>query len=242
MSLKKHIPNTITSLNLICGVIGIMLTLAMHEPANAFYFMLAAVFCDFCDGYAARMLGAYSDVGKELDSLADMVSFGVLPAAMLFDTYANFRHEPSILWAFPILLAVFSALRLAKFNVDERQHDSFLGLPTPSSALICGALCSMCTEGGMLWIGKSIWFIPVVSAVLSALLVCEMPMFSFKFGNDLEATPLTKMLRYAIISIAVIIAVVVLVLKLPWPAIILGVLLAYILENALFYLLKPKEA
>ncbi|MCR5519700.1 MAG: CDP-diacylglycerol--serine O-phosphatidyltransferase [Bacteroidales bacterium] len=241
MSVKKNIPNAITSLNLVCGVIGIIFTLSQHKPEIAFYFMLAAVAFDFLDGFAARMLGAYSEMGKELDSLADMVSFGVLPSMMMLETYASGGHGLSIIWAAPILIAVFSALRLAKFNVDERQHESFIGLPTPSAALICGSLCALSASEGLGWIGESIWLIPAISLALCYLLVCEMPMFSFKFGKEIEADTVTKMLRYALLSIAAIVAVLVLFFGLPWPAIILGIFLVYILENALFQLLSAKN-
>ena len=212
MALKKHIPNAITSLNLLCGVIGIVLYFKNNDLA--FAAMLAAVAFDFCDGLAARLLGVISPRGKELDSLADVVSFGVLPAIMMAGM-ADYLYQGGPwrwLCAIPLLIAVLSALRLSKFNLDERQHESF----TP------------------------FWVFPAVAAVLCFLLVCELPMFSFKFGKDMKADVATRMLRYAIISISIIIIVLVILLRLPWPAIILGVLLAYILENALYCLFKPK--
>ena len=134
MRIVKHIPNTITCLNLLSGVMGIIVLFG-GRPDQAFFLMLAAAVFDFCDGLAARALGAYSELGKELDSLADMVSFGVLPAMMLF---VGTSHP--YLRFVTLLLVAFSALRLAKFNLDERQHASFLGLPTPASAMICGSL------------------------------------------------------------------------------------------------------
>ncbi|MBQ6015301.1 MAG: CDP-diacylglycerol--serine O-phosphatidyltransferase [Bacteroidales bacterium] len=234
MALKKHIPNAITSLNLLCGVIGIVLYFKNNDLA--FAAMLAAVAFDFCDGLAARLLGVISPRGKELDSLADVVSFGVLPAIMMAGM-ADYLYQGGPwrwLCAIPLLIAVFSALRLSKFNLDERQHESFIGLPTPASALICGALCCIAPESTPFWV------FPAVAAVLCFLLVCELPMFSFKFGKDMKADVATRMLRYAIISISIIIIVLVILLRLPWPAIILGVLLAYILENALYCLFKPK--
>ena len=234
MSLKKHIPNAITSLNLLCGVIGIVLYFKNNDLA--FAAMLAALVFDFCDGLAARMLGVISPRGKELDSLADVVSFGVLPAIMMagMADYLYAGGPWRWLCAIPLLIAVFSALRLSKFNLDERQHESFIGLPTPASALICGSLCCIAPETTPFWV------FPAVAVVLCFLLVCELPMFSFKFGKDIKADVATKMLRYAIISIAAIIIVLVVAFKLPWQAIILGVLLAYILENALYFILKPK--
>lgn len=231
MSVRKHIPNAITSLNLLCGVIGIILTLGGGKLELAFLFMLAAVVFDFCDGLAARLLGAYSEIGKELDSLADIVSFGVLPSVMLYEWYGQsvegFWHN--LAWM-PLLLAVFSALRLAKFNLDERQHESFIGLPTPACALICGSFCTLHLA--------SVWIIPLFVLVFCWLLVCEIPMFSLKFGKDIHADAVTKMKRYAIVSIAAIVVIVVALVGLPWQAIITGVLLAYILENALCALFK----
>lgn len=245
MALKKHIPNAITSLNLLCGVIGII---ALFEPELhgvadfPFLCMLAAVVFDFCDGLAARLLGAYSPIGKELDSLADVVSFGVLPALMMFfnctlyaDGFASY-----LVWI-PLLIAVFSALRLAKFNVDERQHCSFIGLPTPASALICGSLCCLLVFLPGSFDAAIPWIIIGVSLVLCVLLVCEMPMFSLKFGKEIDTAPATRMLRIAILSISAIIIVLVVAFGLPWPAIIMGILLAYILENALFWIFRPKE-
>ncbi len=246
MSFKRHIPNAITSLNLLCGVIGII---ALFEPELhgiaffPFYCMLAAVLFDFCDGLAARLLGAYSPVGKELDSLADVVSFGVLPALMMYFNCTMFADGLAgyFVWI-PLLIAVFSALRLAKFNLDERQHASFIGLPTPASALICGSLCCLLSYLPESFDAAIPWVIIGVSLILCFLLVCGLPMFSFKFGNDIDADPATRMLRISIVSISAIIIVLVVAFKLPWPAIILGILLSYILENALFFLLKPRDS
>jgi CDP-diacylglycerol--serine O-phosphatidyltransferase len=142
----------------------------------------------------------------------------------------------------PLLIAVFSAVRLAKFNLDERQHSSFIGLPTPASALICGSLCCLLDYLPDSFGTAIPWILIGVSLVLCVLLVCELPMFSFKFGKDIEADTATKMLRYALLSISFIIIVLVILFALPWPAIILGIFLVYILENALFRLLAPNKA
>jgi len=253
MSLRKHIPNAITSLNLLCGVIGIICCCVYGRFDLAFYFMLAAVVFDFCDGLAARLLGAYSEIGKELDSLADMVSFGVLPSLMLFCAMSGGDGSTLgiICSCIPLLLAVFSALRLAKFNLDERQHESFLGLPTPAAALICGSLVNilfsldkiqMHSSLGsfglhLCHLGSSLWFLPLVAVLLSALLVSEIPMFSFKFGKDIHADTVTRMKRTAIVSISVIILALVLLLGLPWCSLILLILATYILMNLTFALL-----
>ena len=152
MQIVKHIPNSITSMNLVSGSIGVIFCLS-GDVRTAFVLMIASAVFDFFDGFAARMLGAYSEIGKELDSLADMVSFGLLPALMLHETMVLSGTAGTlsstagtlsgtgnwISWL-PLVLAAFSALRLAKFNLDERQHDSFIGLPTPAAAMICGSL------------------------------------------------------------------------------------------------------
>ena len=139
MTIRKYLPDFLTAMNLVCGLIA--LTYAFGDrPDIAFYLMLAAAVFDFSDGFAARALKAYSDLGKELDSLCDLVSFGVLPAVMLHRQMLSSGNSGWLCWI-PLLLAVFSALRLAKFNVDERQHASFIGLPTPAAAMLCAAFC-----------------------------------------------------------------------------------------------------
>mgnify|MGYP002513918295 CR=1 FL=1 len=104
--------------------------------------MLAAAVCDFCDGLAARLLGAYSNVGKELDSLADMITFGLLPSIMMYKTMEEF-HPGQWYSYIPLIIVVFSALRLAKFNIDERQSENFIGLATPACAMICGSFATI---------------------------------------------------------------------------------------------------
>ena len=135
--MKKHIPNTITSCNLICGCIAIYF--AMQSAYDfAFYFIIGGAVFDFFDGFAARLLGVSSPIGKELDSLADDVTFGVAPSAVLFsllrETLPVALPGSTLLPYLPFaafIMAAFSALRLAKFNLDERQSTSFIGLPTP---------------------------------------------------------------------------------------------------------------
>lgn len=181
--LISYIPNTITLLNLLCGC---MATYAAFEGllTHAFWLIMAAAVFDFLDGFAARMLKAYSALGKELDSLADMVSFGFAPAAILFSmvqSYAPASNHSYAMIAF--VVALFSALRLAKFNIDERQTDSFIGMPTPSCAMFFASL-----PYGIERLGEAVPSPEVMVVVLlglgvvfSALLVSEIPMFSFKF-------------------------------------------------------------
>jgi len=201
--------------------------------------MLAAGVFDFCDGLAARALGVSSPVGRELDSLSDVVSFGVLPSVMLFMT----MPEGVFRWL-PLLLAAFSALRLAKFNVDERQHSSFLGLPTPSSAILCGSVAAYAFFRPASWLGRlcvTPWFLPALAAVLCALLVCEIPFFAFKSGSGHSEQPLPSLpglKRTAFFCIAAMAVIVTAVLGWHWTAIPLLVFSAYILENLIFALFR----
>ena len=136
--MKKHIPNALTSANLLCGMIGIVYVLGGEINFGAYFIFLAALF-DFLDGFVARMLKVSSDIGKQLDSLADLVTFGVLPSFILF----KMVESNTEIWILPFLVlivAVFSAVRLAKFNIDERQSDRFIGVPTPANALLISTL------------------------------------------------------------------------------------------------------
>ena len=145
MSIRKHIPDTITSMNLLCGVMGVIFTLK-GRPDTGFLLMIGGAVFDFFDGLAARLLKASSGIGKELDSLADMVTFGVLPSLMLFGAGGA---DNVILKHIPLLLAVFSALRLAKFNLtNDSTRDSWdfpLRLP-PCFAGLWPAMSMMCPE------------------------------------------------------------------------------------------------
>ena len=239
MSIVKHIPNTITSLNLLSGVTGVIVGLS-GNPAAGFVCMLAAAVFDFCDGLAARLLHAYSPIGKELDSLADVVSFGVLPATLLWAVMA--KGTPLYLHVIPLLLAAFSALRLAKFNLDERQESDFLGLPTPASALIAGSLAHfISTSPGNAFAQfaeASYWFIPLLAAVLCALVVSEIPMFGMKIkkGAKLFDAKRVVFLVFAAVSIAFTIA-----FSLKWSLAVLMIFGFYVLENIAIALLCNKR-
>ena len=231
MSIRKHIPDTITSMNLLCGVMGVIFTLK-GRPDTGFLLMIGGAVCDFFDGLAARLLKASSGIGKELDSLADMVTFGVLPSLMLFGAGGA---DNVILKHIPLLLAVFSALRLAKFNIDERQHGSFLGLPTPASAMICGALCCYVfmepASAPARWCAAP-WVLPLLAVVLSVLLISELPMFAMKFGKGIEGTDRrTRVKRIAFLAIAVIGTVVTIALAQHWSLAVLLAFLGYVLVN-----------
>lgn len=232
--MKKYVPDMITSMNLLCGVVGVIFAFK-GRPDIAFIFMLAASVADFLDGLAARVLGAYSDLGKELDSLSDMVSFGVLPALMLYNCSRTCMFGESWVCWTPLLIALASGIRLAKFNTDSRQTDGFLGLPTPACALLAGSLCYYVAAdpGSFLsaWCAAPV-FIPVLSVCLSALLVCEIPMFSLKFHKNDSQVLKNKRMALAFVVLAAILVVV--ICRLNWSLIILLVLLAYIAKNIVY--------
>lgn len=234
MKIKKYIPDTITSMNLVCGVIGVVFAFK-GRPDYAFPLMLLAAVFDFCDGFAARALGAYSDFGKELDSLCDLVSFGVLPSVMLYSLMRTCMFGENWLCWIPLVITVFSALRLAKFNIDDRQHSSFLGLPTPACAILCGALCYYVAYDPACFLGT--WasgnvFIPAISIILSALLVCEIPMFSLKMHKD-DPQPLkVKRLAMAVFVLAAILVAV--LFHLNWSFVPLVTFVLYILKNVVY--------
>ena len=238
MSIKKYIPNTITSIGLLCGLVGVYFSFT-RRPDIAFYLMLGAAACDFLDGLAARLLHAYTGVGKELDSLADLVSFGVLPAFMLVNLKAAVSFGNSPLLLVPLALALFTALRLARFNTDEADNLYFKGLPAPSSGLICGALCYFVSYEPAsflsLWVLND-WFIPVLTVVLCALLVCRIPMFSAKFSLKDPVEVNRKRLAF-VIDIVLIIAIVA-TTGLNWSMVILLGLVTYVLMNLILAVLK----
>lgn len=185
--ITRHIPNVLTCLNLFSGCIaGVMAFESRYELALLFI-IISAVF-DFFDGLAARALGAHSTIGKDLDSLADDVSFGVAPSLIVFSLFKEMPYpaymEGTATW-FPysaFLISVFSALRLAKFNNDTRQTTSFIGLPVPANALFWASLVAgyhpILTGGSVHPLG-----LLVLVCLFSWLLVSEIPMFSLKFKN-----------------------------------------------------------
>lgn len=180
------IPNTITSLNLVSGVLASILAFAYDTPLGpltgfqwAFIAIAAAAVFDFLDGASARLLHAYSDLGKELDSLADLISFGMAPALLVYNTilYFNPGFTP---WALAsLLIVVLGAIRLAKFNIDTRQTTFFIGLPIPANAIF--------------WIGWIAWMhahtypgniaTAIIILLVSLLMVSNIRMFSLKFKN-----------------------------------------------------------
>lgn len=204
------IPNTITSLNLFSGCVACVMAFNGNFFWAAMFIYLASVF-DFFDGMAARALHVSSPIGKELDSLADMVSFGVAPGVVVYtwlcslfsktelfllpnDATVLFRGN-EVLPFIAFLIPVFSALRLAKFNLDERQTSSFIGLPTPANSIFFASLIAVADlqastnpllsafSEWVLGICNSVLFVVLLVLLFSWLLVAEIPMFSLKFKN-----------------------------------------------------------
>lgn len=186
--MKKHIPNFITSMNLFSGCIAIVMAFEGAFLWVVFWVILAAIF-DFFDGMSARILHAPSKIGKELDSLADVVSFGVAPGVAVFILLRDytFYTEPlislqSYIPYFAFIIPVFSAIRLAKFNIDERQSISFIGLPTPANALFW--ISYVYGVYNLSRIDNTILLVTLLLIIsLSLLMVSELPMFSFKLKD-----------------------------------------------------------
>lgn len=221
MNIKKHIPNAITCCNLLCGCLAIVQSFEGNLVNAAYLVGLAAIF-DFFDGFAARMLKVSSPIGKDLDSLADMVTFGVVPGVVMFQlfqlsmlNYAERHHGDEMPPYFvfikysAFIITIFSALRLAKFNNDVRQSDSFIGVPTPAVAIFILSIafilsreyygvvdidsCLTSSKFVMIlyYIANPI-FLFILSLILSYLLIAELPLFALKFkhfkwtGNEIR--------------------------------------------------------
>lgn len=181
--MKKYIPNAITCLNLFSGCLGIVYAF-QGELKYASLAILGAAIFDFLDGMVARALKAYSDIGKELDSLADMVSFGLLPSVIVYHLFLK-SAPPYYMELSAFIIAIFSALRLAKFNVDLRQSENFIGLPTPANALLIASL-PMIVGNGNLWIASLIldpFFLLGFCIAMSFSLIMELPLMSLKFKH-----------------------------------------------------------
>lgn len=183
MKLKAQIPNLLTLLNLFFGVIGIIQVLDGEILQGAFFVLVSAGF-DFFDGFAARLLKVQSDIGKELDSLADVVSFGVLPGLILFEMAENSAEPGSFLPYLTLIVPMLSAYRLAKFNLDTRQSERFIGLPTPANALFLSTLPHLGLQWPELgsWLG-SLFVLIVIAWAFAILLVSELPLIALKFKS-----------------------------------------------------------
>jgi CDP-diacylglycerol---serine O-phosphatidyltransferase len=240
----SFIPNLITLMNLAAGSLAVVYAVDGNPGWAAICIFIAAVF-DFLDGFAARMLKAYSNIGKELDSLADVVSFGLAPGMIMFSLMKIALFGENIPlhaiqggpadWLFlsaALLIPLFSAYRLAKFNVDTRQTINFLGLPTPANAILWGAFGLMTAFSGNEDLLKALFTpgnLSVTALITSLLLISEIPMFSLKFtGLDFRQ----NWFRYIFLAAS---AGLILVNWVMAPALIIFL---YIFLSVFFYLLK----
>jgi len=207
--MKQHLPNAITCLNLFSGCIGVVLAFEGQLIDAGYAILIAAIF-DFLDGLVARALKVSSPIGKELDSLADIVSFGFLPSVILFKL---FNLSPAIAdsgsWIkyTAFLVAICSALRLAKFNLDPRQNDVFFGLPTPACAIFILSLPHIAMSRNLIaseYVQNPVILI-ALTLTLSFLLVAELPLMSLKFSNFNFSTNLYRYLLLALSLILIII-------------------------------------
>ena len=234
MSIVKHIPNTITCCNLLSGSVSILLLCQNHVLGAATMIFVAAIF-DFFDGFAARMLNAKSPIGGELDSLSDVVSFGVAPSFII----AMLLSKTGISWmvadvnVFPMLafiLAAFAAVRLAKFNIDTRQSTSFIGLPVPAVGLFIASLPLMLsrisTESALYNFIVNPYFLLAIVAIFSWLMISEVPFFSFKI-KSLRFKE--NILRYFVVIFAIVAFIILKLVALPF------VFLFYILLSVICY-------
>ena len=202
MSIRKHIPNTITCLSLLSGCVASVMALHGNLLSALIWIIIAAVF-DFCDGFAARLLKAYSPMGKELDSLSDMVSFGFAPGMVVYWLVGAlpFGSLNTYIPYLAFVIPTFSGLRLAKFNIDERQTTSFIGLPVPAHALFWASVGYSVLPVVHANEGLFVLVTVILAFITSLLLVSEIPMFSLKVkslawkGNEL---------RYILIACAII--------------------------------------
>ena len=187
------LPNLITLGNLLCGAMAIVAALVYQDLTMAFWLIVAAAVCDFFDGMVARLMGISGPLGVQLDSLADDISFGLAPSAVLYVLFGltNQGELPEWVGCTVFLFAAFAALRLAKFNIDEEQHTEFRGLPTPAATLYVVALGWSVEQGGLM-ANLNPWGVLITAWVLAAVMVSNIPMFSLKFkgfgwkGNELR--------------------------------------------------------
>lgn len=224
------VPNIITLCNLLCGCGSIVASLVFCNFSLAFLLIIASAVCDFFDGFTARLLRQYSDIGVQLDSLADMVSFGVAPSAIMYlfasRTFTMFNLPSAVvavLTFVPFLMAAFSALRLAKFNIDDTQHESFEGLPTPANAVFCASFVYAVVTGGK---AVGLEWVALISVLMSALLVSPVRMFSFKLkslswsANKLQyiflALAVVALLTLGIYSVPTIIVIYIVLSTISW--------------------------
>lgn len=234
--MKRHLPNLITLLNLGCGTAAIVLTLEDHWRWGVYLVLVASVL-DFLDGFAARLLKAQSMMGKQLDSLADMVTFGVLPTVFIYTLFKGiFQNQPEdagkfydwlqwVVLASVLLVPALSAIRLARFNTRKDQGNFFFGLPTPAHALFWTGLFWQYMQSGTIFgTPLNLFFIWAVMLIMAFQMILPVPMFSLRFERPLLRG---NLLRFLLVLITVVILVTTGLRGLPL------VILAYILLSLL---------
>ena len=235
--MKKQIPNFLTCMNLFSGCIALVMVFRNHLDYTA-YLILIAAFFDLLDGMVARKVGSNSEFGKQIDSLADMVSFGLVPGAVMFkllqmsalaELVPNAMLRTFVQFV-PFIITIFSALRLAKFNLDTRQTSSFIGLPTPANTLLIVSLPLILIQrpGQFDALILNPVFILFISMFLSYMLISEIPLFALKFKSlDLKA----NIYQYILIALAIVLIAIFSFVAIPM-VVILYVLLS-IVKNKL---------
>jgi CDP-diacylglycerol--serine O-phosphatidyltransferase len=236
--MQKHIPNFVTLLNLICGAIAIVLSFDQALVAAAYFIALAAVF-DFMDGMLARLLNAKSDIGLQLDSLADVISFGLAPSFIIYQMMLTSENMPAFsigglaVMAFAaFLIPAFSALRLARFNIDPAQTEGFVGLPTPADALFFASLPLVAARAAandhrlLLGFTDNFWLLLVLVIIFSLLMVAPLPLFSLKLKS---LSWHTNKLRYVFATLSVVLIITISAYSLPL------IIVLYLLMSVLFY-------
>jgi CDP-diacylglycerol--serine O-phosphatidyltransferase len=232
--MRQHIPNFLTLSNLFCGCCALLFTLN-GMMVNAAWFVLGCFICDYADGMTARALGVSSPLGKQLDSLADVVSFGVVPGAMLYrilcNHFAGCEAEGTISGVMPaafpaFVLSMFAAMRLGKFNIDTRQTKYFIGLSTPAcTVFVLGlALCAHHNRFGLREVVENRWLLYGLIAMLSWLMNSEIPMFGMKIRSfDWKSNAFT------LVFLAVFTALVFFLKELAFSAVIVFYVLSSVL-------------
>ena len=181
--MSKHIPNLLTISNLICGCIALYFTFKGELVFTAYLIGIAAIF-DFMDGAAARLLNISNPLGKELDSMADMISFGLVPGSVVFHLLEESTLSQYSFMA--LVIPIFSAYRLAKFNIDENQNENFIGLPTPANCLVFVSIPLITTfnsESTIAYLVEIPEILLIITVLMSLALVSRINMFSLKFKN-----------------------------------------------------------
>jgi CDP-diacylglycerol--serine O-phosphatidyltransferase len=249
LNITKNIPNTITLGNLLCGCLAIIKAFEGNLVWAA-YFVGIALVLDFFDGFTARLLKVASPIGKDLDSLADMVTFGVVPGIVMYHLLRQSIIDPCMLdlvWAatefpgcfvayFGLIISIFSCIRLAKFNNDTRQSDSFIGLPTPANAMvICSIPLILEFQPNAVPFLMNLYLLCLMSCIMSLLLIAEIPLFALKFKGFSWADSQNR-LRFVFLGIAVI-----LLATLHFVAVPLIILLYILLSIVNNLFLKSKK-